>query len=46
MGAAIHYLAAAPFVTGVVLDVDGEPRRASVCRRGDGSHDGAEDGHA
>ena len=23
MGAAIHYLASAPFVTGVVLDVDG-----------------------
>ena len=36
MGAAIHYPAAAPFVTGVVLD-DGGRLRASVCGRGDGS---------
>ena len=43
MGAAIHYLAAAPFVTGVVLDVDGghgvrqyADAATDPMRRGDG----------
>ena len=43
MGAAIHYLASAPFVTGVVLDVDGGPgvrqyadAATDPMRRGDG----------
>ena len=43
MGAAIHYLASAPFVTGIVLDVDGgrgvrqyADAATDPMRRGDG----------